>query len=403
MPMKTLYAVTVLFSLFMSSILQAQICVRDYNFSTPGDIENWSSIKFEPGTLGQATSNGVGVLQARMLSAGTAGDVDMQLFANPGSATLPISSAWEKVSFRVRQLNDNGAGAPGTPQNFDYASTIMLLSHGGNTINAGGFNNAYWTNTTQDADGWIEFSFDLAQYLSDNSMTNAAITYVRLDVIGNPANYGNWVQIDYCRLLATVPRTTEPVFAEYTFETAGVTDGWSVNNPEAGTFAQAAASSGEGVLQVRQQTNGTEDVQLYANPGTLSIGSKRSWDTFEFRIRQLKDDGTGQPGAPRSFHSGGTILLITGYNGGAINFSAIGNSPYWWRQPADTNGWSVFTFDFAQYLSDNGLSENADFTQIRLDPSGSSTLTVGDWSQIDYFRLTATPQPPPSETIFMLQ
>ncbi len=400
--MKVVYAFLMLSFLLSVPTLPAQIAVRDYNFSTPGDAEGWTAIKYEAGALGQAVaSSGEGALQVRMLSSGSPGDVDMQLFANPGTAALPIGSTWESVKFRVRQLHDDGTGAPGTPQIFNLAGTIMLFTLGGSGRNVGGFNAPHWSATTQDADGWIEYSFDLAQYIANNSLTHTNITSVRLDVIGDQVNYGKWAQVDYFRLLATVPRSTEPAFVEYSFESAGVAEGWTAVNPETGSFGQVSASSGEGVLQVRQMTNGTEDVQLYANPGTLSISADRNWDSFEFRLRQLKDSGSGSPGTPRSFHAPGTILLISGYAGSARNFGAVGGSGYWWKHPADSDGWTVFTFDLAQYLSDNGLSSNAAFTQVRLDPSGSAQ-TVGDWIQIDYFRINATPQPPPTGTILLV-
>ena len=404
MDMRTVAAVILFCSLVSVSVLHAQLAVRDYNFSTPGDLEGWTAIKYEPGTFSQAiASSGEGVLQIQMLSSGDAGTVDLQLFSNNSTATLPLGSTWDSIEFRARQLNDD-SGAPGTPQTFNTTSTIMLIyNFDGATRNVGIFSAPYWSSTAPDADGWKVFSFDLAQYIADNGLNQGSIANIRLDPIGHTANYGKWLQIDYFRMLANVPRVTEPVYKEYSFETPSDTENWGANNVESNTFSQAFASGGEGVLQVRQSTNGFEDVQFYNNTDAQTIGSKRNWDTFEFRIRQLKDDGADAPGVPRSFVFTGTILYLPGYDGAARNLGQIGETEYWWRYPADTNGWTVFTFDFAQYIADNGISPNADITNIRLDPIGSLAKTAGDWAQVDYFKITATPQPPPAGTLFLLQ
>lgn len=184
------------------------------------------------------------------------------------------------------------------------------------------------------------------------------------------------------------------VVNEDTFTTT--TEGWTQNG-DFTTFKQATASTGEGVLQVRNGTAGSaNDPKLFVNPGTLSLPTGQSWDAIEFRMRQLVDDG-GSPGAPQSFVVSGTLLSATVVGEGFQSFQGIGSgnaatAPFW-SQVAEADGWYTFTFDLGGYMDANSIDKTtAQISDSRFDPIGNAS-GLGKWVEVDYLQFTSVPEP----------
>lgn len=181
---------------------------------------------------------------------------------------------------------------------------------------------------------------------------------------------------------------------EDTFSTT--TDGWS-RSAEFTTFQQATASTGEGVLQARNDTVATAiDPKLFVNPGTLSLDAGQSWDTIEFRMRPLEDDA-GTPGTPQAFTVSGTLLSATVVGVGFQNFQGLGSgsaaTSAFWSQTTEADGWNTFVFNLGDYMDANSIDKTtAQINASRFDPIRNAG-GVDKWVEIDYFKFTAVPEP----------
>ncbi|HAV13868.1 MAG TPA: hypothetical protein DCX06_10325 [Opitutae bacterium] len=172
---------------------------------------------------------------------------------------------------------------------------------------------------------------------------------------------------------------------EYTFDTT--TDGVTQNG-QFQTFGQATASTSEGVLQGRLNSSSPFDAQISLNPGTLTLGGGETWDTIEFRIRQLADN-TGTPGAPQAIDYASTLLSVTLSVGGFQNLGLFNTTYY--TEVTQADGWSLFTVDLATYLVDNSFAANAEITSSRFDPIGSPAQ-AGNWVEVDYIAFNSVPE-----------
>jgi len=187
------------------------------------------------------------------------------------------------------------------------------------------------------------------------------------------------------------------------FNTPSDVEGWTANNITGlTTQTTTVGAGGEGVLTAASVGN---DVQL--NSGVFALGAGETWQSIEFRFRQLGTDGQ-----PASFRPVGALILLQ-IAGGSANMGALAN-------PLDTtatgggamtgdtfgftiaddgaavDGWRIATITFANAP----ITASSDITNIRFDPVGNST----QWNfEVDYVRGIALPIPPevlPPEVAF---
>jgi hypothetical protein len=189
------------------------------------------------------------------------------------------------------------------------------------------------------------------------------------------------------------------IVRNFDFEGTGTVadrDGWSFVRPEAGTPGQANASTGEGVLQAQSRLSGADKMQFVVKNLAVAPApaAGQTWDTIEFRLRQLEDNGSGAPGTPlATVDTTSTLLYLNDYGVAANNlsFGSLDSSAYYSSTTADANGWVTYTVDLGQYLTNNAMTLDGNMPRIRIDPLAKAT--TGRWGEVDYVTVTSIPEP----------
>lgn len=187
-----------------ASIGQAAL-VKEWNFNTAGDVEGWAGrieADYAYAVPVQKTSiNGVdGVMSmasAMVAAAGTA-QADPQAIYAPDMALADFGTqytGWEKIVFRVRQIAVGGAASAA----WNISGTTAVILPDTPTSPAGtygpGSSSAVITYEEQ-ADNWLLCTWNI----SDVGAAN--ITNIRIDFLGNDANAGKNMEVDYVQLYA---------------------------------------------------------------------------------------------------------------------------------------------------------------------------------------------------------
>lgn len=192
-------------------------------------------------------------------------------------------------------------------------------------------------------------------------------------------------------LLAMTCSATTAATVAFEFNGTNDTEGWAGNNVTGlTTQTTTVGSGGEGVLTATSVGN---DVQL--NSGSMALAAGETWQSVEFRFRQL--DTTG---APASFRSSGALIILQ-IAGGSSNMGTMVNPLT--TTAAGTGSMAGDTFGFS--IANDGADEwrlatitfaaaptsaSSNITNIRFDPVGNSTL----WNfEVDYVRATSVPEP----------
>ncbi|KAA1261624.1 PEP-CTERM motif protein [Rubripirellula obstinata] len=167
--------------------------VAQYEFNTPGDTEGWTGFNTA------LTVDGVS-------ANGTASGNDPQLrLLSPGLSLSPTATAWDAVTFRVREVQDE---SPAGPIGFDQTGTIFQV----NFVAGGLTPETVQGNFVASASGGDFFTVTV-----DISGINAStFEEIRLDPIGgasansNSQTDGNSFQVDFITITDNAVAIPEP-------------------------------------------------------------------------------------------------------------------------------------------------------------------------------------------------
>jgi len=183
----------------MSVTMVNAAIVETWNFNTATDTEGWTGNPDLTDPPIQDTSiNGVdGVLTI----SGGAQTNNPQLFYTNNIVPGAGQASWEKVVFRVRQLDASGTAS----QTWDQRGTTMLVNPPGATGVSGGQiktdGTANYT-ITAELDNSLLVELDISGSGGLNSLGSDDIFTIRFDPIGHSANVGHNYELDYVELSA---------------------------------------------------------------------------------------------------------------------------------------------------------------------------------------------------------
>ena len=190
--MKKQISILATLMILAGSVAQGQITIRNWQFNTPGDTEDWTN---DATSSGFVIADAVGGSGESVLTAVSLIQNDVRAFFPNTSITLPEeATGWDALTIRIRQIGTDGV----TPVTFSTAHTnfAMLGSTGGGSTpwpvlfwdTAGG---SVTVDQVTESNGWNVFTFDLSAYTTGTIKAGE-----RMDPLTGTGFAGNF-EIDY--------------------------------------------------------------------------------------------------------------------------------------------------------------------------------------------------------------